>query len=123
MALGPSVRCFLCQVGLREVAPTPEELPFVRAGWFRGARGAVVFELRCVPCGALSRWFRTSEPRVMLRPRWGKLCGEQARPCGNFLRLESRIRSIWLELNRGIRHDCPIEPRAVPDQVGESCQV
>ncbi|CAE7735644.1 DNAH6, partial [Symbiodinium sp. CCMP2456] len=52
--------------------------PFVRAGWFRGPRGAVVFVFRCPDCGSVSRWFRATHPEVTLNPnRWGRLCGEQ----------------------------------------------
>ncbi|CAE6950747.1 sec61a [Symbiodinium sp. KB8] len=63
---------------LSEEEPQPEERPFVRAGWFRGPRGAVVFVFRCPDCGAVSRWFRATHPEVTLNPnRWGRLCGEQ----------------------------------------------
>ena len=65
-------------VGIREVAPTEAEQPYVRAGFFRGPRGRVVFEITCHACGRQSRWWRSSSPRVLLRPeRWGRLCGEQ----------------------------------------------
>lgn len=64
--------------GLSEVQPTDEERPHVRSGWFRGPRGPVVFVLRCPECGATSRWYRSSDPEVVLNPsRWGRLCGEQ----------------------------------------------
>lgn len=63
---------------LSEEEPQPEERPFVRAGWFRGPRGAVVFVFRCPDCGAVSRWFRATHPEVTLNPnRWGRLCGER----------------------------------------------
>lgn len=63
---------------LSEEAPTDEERPFVRAGYFRGPRGPVVFIYRCPECRATSRWFRASAPEVTLNPhRWGRLCGEQ----------------------------------------------
>jgi hypothetical protein len=65
-------------VGLREVEPTAAERPFLRAGYFRGPRGPVAFELSCPGCGVTSRWFRSSHPSVTLNPnRWGRLCGEQ----------------------------------------------
>ncbi|KAL1521566.1 hypothetical protein AB1Y20_021225 [Prymnesium parvum] len=66
------------EVGLVETAPTDAERPLVRGGWFRGPRGAVVFELHCAACRATSRWFRSSAAVVTLNPhRWGRLCGEQ----------------------------------------------
>ena len=65
-------------VGLREVTPTAAEAAHVRAGWFRGPRGAVAFELRCRACARVSRWYRSSSPTAWLNPhRWGRLCGEQ----------------------------------------------
>ena len=65
-------------VGLKEVAPTADEAPFVRGGWFRGPRDAVVFELTCRNCAAVSRWYRATAASVILNPnRWGRLCGEQ----------------------------------------------
>ena len=68
-------------VGLSEVAPTPEEVPYVRpGGWFRGPRTArpTVFQLECTHCGTTSRWYRSRHPRSMLNPhKWGRLCGEQ----------------------------------------------
>lgn len=55
----------------------PEERPFVRAGWFRGPRGAVVFSYSCPDCQAVSRWYRAVHPEITLNPRkWGRLCGE-----------------------------------------------
>ena len=70
--------CSDAEVGLREDTPTEEELPLVRAGWYRGPRGRVVFELSCPRCEHVSRWFRSSAACVTLRPhRWGRLCGEQ----------------------------------------------
>ncbi len=66
------------EVGLTEVPPTASEQPYVRSGAYRGARGAVVFLLRCPACGEQSRWFRSSAAQVILNPnRWGRLCGEQ----------------------------------------------
>ena len=66
------------EVGLSEAAPTAEEAPLVRGGWYRGPRGPVVFALRCPACGAGSRWFRSAAAAVTLTPRrWGRLCGEQ----------------------------------------------
>jgi len=63
---------------LKEEPPTEQERPFVRAGWFRGPRGPVVFVYTCPDCGETSRWFRSLHPEVMLNPRrWGRLCGEQ----------------------------------------------
>ena len=69
-------------VGLSEVAPTPEEVPYVRpGGWFRGPRTAqarTVFQLECTHCGTTSRWYRSRHPRSILNPhKWGRLCGEQ----------------------------------------------
>ena len=66
------------EVGLTEEPPTSDELPFARAGYYRGPRSAVVFVLRCPVCGGRSRWFRSSAAQVILNPhRWGRLCGEQ----------------------------------------------
>ena len=48
------------EVGLSEAAPTAEEAPLVRGGWYRGPRGPVVFVLDCPACGARSRWFRSA---------------------------------------------------------------
>lgn len=63
---------------LREEPPTEEERPYVRAGWFRGPRGPVVFVYNCPECSTVSRWFRSLHPEVTLNPgRWGRLCGEQ----------------------------------------------
>lgn len=63
---------------LSEEQPMAAEEPYVRAGWFRGPRDAVVFVYRCPACGSKSRWFRSSHPEVTLNPnRWGRLCGEQ----------------------------------------------
>jgi len=65
-------------VGIREEDPLPDELPFVRSGWFRGPRAAKVFVLTCKKCGAASRWFRSANSEIILNPnRWGRLCGEQ----------------------------------------------
>ena len=65
-------------LGLTEEDPSPEEAPLARAGWFRGPRAARVFVLTCPACGAVSRWFRSRDPRAILNPRrWGRLCGEQ----------------------------------------------
>lgn len=65
-------------VGLREMEPTAEEWLLLRAGYFRGPRGPVSFQLDCTSCGVQSRWFRSSHPSVSLNPhRWGRLCGEQ----------------------------------------------
>ena len=65
------------EVGLREIAPTGDELE-LRAGWFRGPRKAVVFELTCTVCGACSKWYRSGHPRILLNPnKWGRLCGDQ----------------------------------------------
>ncbi|CAL1160570.1 unnamed protein product [Cladocopium goreaui] len=38
---------------LTEEEPTAAERPFIRAGWFRGPRGAVVFVYRCPECHAV----------------------------------------------------------------------
>ena len=66
------------EVGISEVPPTASERPFVRGGYYRGARSAVAFLLRCPECGDESRWFRSSDAQVILNPnRWGRLCGEQ----------------------------------------------
>mmetsp|Transcript_14343 Transcript_14343/g.48265 ORF Transcript_14343/g.48265 Transcript_14343/m.48265 type:complete len:618 (+) Transcript_14343:80-1933(+) len=66
------------EVGISEVPPTASERPFVRGGYYRGARSAVVFLLQCPECGEQSRWFRSSAAQVVLNPnRWGRLCGEQ----------------------------------------------
>jgi len=63
---------------LTEAEPSEEERPFVRGGWFRGPRSAVVFVYRCPDCGETSRWFRATRPEVTLNPkRWERLCGEQ----------------------------------------------
>jgi len=66
-------------LGLREEKPLPEEAQFVRTGWFRGPRRLPsVFVLDCPKCGAVSRWFRSRDPRIILNPhKWGRLCGEQ----------------------------------------------
>ena len=65
------------EVGLREIAPTGDELE-LRAGWFRGPRKAVVFELTCPGCNACSKWYRSGHPRILLNPnKWGRLCGDQ----------------------------------------------
>ena len=69
------------EVGLSEAAPTAEEAPLVRGGWYRGPRGPVVFVLDCPACGARSRWFRSAAASVTLNRRhWGRLCGEQEDP-------------------------------------------
>jgi len=67
------------ELGLREEEPSAKEAPFVRTGWFRGPRMVPsVFVLDCPECGAVSRWFRSRDPRIILNPqRWGRLCGEQ----------------------------------------------
>ncbi|CAK9018514.1 unnamed protein product [Durusdinium trenchii] len=63
---------------LSEEEPTDSEKPLVRAGWFRGPKGPVVFVYRCPSCGCTSRWFRSVHPEITLNPRrWGRLCGEQ----------------------------------------------
>lgn len=65
------------EVGLEEIPPTGDELA-IRAGWFRGPRGAVVFQLTCPICLYVSRWYRSGHPKIILNPnRWGRLCGEQ----------------------------------------------
>lgn len=65
------------EVGLREIDPTEEELE-LRSGWFRGPRGAVVFQLKCPKCQSISNWYRSGHPRILLNPnRWGRLCGDQ----------------------------------------------
>ena len=65
------------EVGLQEIAPTGDELE-LRAGWFRGPRQAVVFELTCTSCSAVSKWYRSGHPQILLNPnRWGRLCGDQ----------------------------------------------
>ena len=65
------------EVGLREIAPTGDELE-LRAGWFRGPRKAVVFELTCKGCNAVSKWYRSGHPQILLNPnKWGRLCGDQ----------------------------------------------
>ncbi|OEU11151.1 hypothetical protein FRACYDRAFT_246262 [Fragilariopsis cylindrus CCMP1102] len=66
-------------IGLTEVAPTFEEQPFVRTGWFRGPRlQPKVFQLNCPKCEHVSRWYRSRSPQIILNPnRWGRLCGEQ----------------------------------------------
>jgi len=65
-------------VGLKEVPPTAEEHPHVRAGWYRGPRSSIVFQIVCKKCGHVSRWYRSSEASTMLTPeKWGRLCGEQ----------------------------------------------
>ena len=76
-------------VGLTEVEPTPamesvenigeeQEILELRGGWFRGPRRPVVFVLNCPKCNAVSRWYRSSHPKIILNPnRWGRLCGEQ----------------------------------------------
>ncbi len=67
------------ELGLREEEPSPQEASLVRTGWFRGPRlTPSVFVLDCPKCGAVSRWFRSRDPRIILNPhRWGRLCGEQ----------------------------------------------
>ena len=67
------------ELGLREELPSSEEAPFVRTGWFRGPRlSPIVFVLDCPKCGAVSRWFRSRDPQIILNPnKWGRLCGEQ----------------------------------------------
>ena len=65
------------KVGLSEEEPTGEELE-LRAGWFRGPRKAKTFIIDCPECNAVSRWYRSGHPQVILNPnRWGRLCGEQ----------------------------------------------
>jgi hypothetical protein len=66
-------------LGLAEDDPTESEAPLVRGGWFRGRpRPARVLVLTCPRCNAVSRWFRSGDPRTILNPhRWGRLCGEQ----------------------------------------------
>jgi len=65
------------EVGIKEVPPTGTELE-LRAGWFRGPRKAVVFELTCPDCKHISRWYRSGHPKVLLNPnKWGRLCGDQ----------------------------------------------
>jgi hypothetical protein len=65
------------QVGLAQLEPTGEELE-LRAGWFRGPRGPVRFQITCTECGSISHWYRSGHPRIMLQPnKWGRLCGEQ----------------------------------------------
>eukprot|EP00927_Polykrikos_kofoidii_P079939 TRINITY_DN76792_c0_g1_i1.p1 TRINITY_DN76792_c0_g1~~TRINITY_DN76792_c0_g1_i1.p1 ORF type:complete len:377 (-),score=48.29 TRINITY_DN76792_c0_g1_i1:107-1237(-) len=66
------------EVGLSEERPTEAELPFVRGGYYRGPRDAVVFVFRCAACNEVSRWFRSSAAEIILNPnRWGRLCTEQ----------------------------------------------
>lgn len=65
------------EVGLREIAHTGDELD-LRAGWFRGPREAVVFQLTCTVCKAVSKWYRSGHPQIILNPnKWGRLCGDQ----------------------------------------------
>ena len=97
-------------VGLTEVPPTASEQPFVRGGYYRGPRSAVVFLLRCPACGEQSRWFRSSAAQVILNPnRWGRLCGEQEDLRGALARhLHIPLRAIlpvdwdhvWSEMRR-----------------------
>jgi hypothetical protein len=64
-------------VGLSEEEPTSQELE-LRGGWFRGPRLPKIFRLECPNCHAVSRWYRSGHPQVILNPhRWGRLCGEQ----------------------------------------------
>jgi len=67
------------ELGLREEEPWPKEAPLVRTGWFRGPRMVPsIFVLDCPKCGAVSRWYRSRDPQIILNPqRWGRLCGEQ----------------------------------------------
>ena len=98
------------EVGLTEVPPTASEQPFVRGGYYRGPRSAVVFLLRCPACGEQSRWFRSSAAQVILNPnRWGRLCGEQEDLRGALARhLRIPLRAIlpvdwdhvWSEMRR-----------------------
>lgn len=63
--------------GLRELPPTGDELE-LRAGWFRGPRKEIVFELTCPSCQHVSIWYRSGHPKVLLNPnKWGRLCGDQ----------------------------------------------
>ena len=66
------------QVGLQELPPTGTERG-LRGGWFRGRpRGAVRLQITCRQCHAVSTWYRSADPHVILQPyRWGRLCGEQ----------------------------------------------
>lgn len=65
------------EVGLKELQPIGDELE-MRAGWFRGPRKAVVFELTCPQCHHVSNWYRSGHPKVILNPnKWGRLCGDQ----------------------------------------------
>ncbi|KAL7528903.1 hypothetical protein ACHAWF_002758 [Thalassiosira exigua] len=65
------------EVGIRELEPTGAELG-LRAGWFRGPRKAVVFQLTCPSCQKVSQWYRSGHPKINLNPNsWGRLCGEQ----------------------------------------------
>ena len=65
------------EVGIKEVPPTGEELD-LRAGWYRGPRKAVVFEITCLDCGFISKWYRSGHPKILLNPnKWGRLCGDQ----------------------------------------------
>ena len=65
------------EVGIKEVPPTGEELD-LRAGWYRGPRQAVVFEMTCPDCDFISKWYRSEHPKILLNPnKWGRLCGDQ----------------------------------------------
>jgi len=100
----------------------PEERPFVRAGWFRGPRGAVVFSYSCPDCQAVSRWYRAVHPEITLNPRkWGRLCGETedlkmwlARYLGVRLRVCCPLDwdHVWTEVWDGSRW-APLDPDCV----------
>jgi len=86
-------------VGIKEVSPTGAEIE-IRAGWFRGPRKAVVFELTCPRCKHISMWYRSGHPKVILNPnKWGRLCGEQ-----EDLRL-----TLAEYLNIPVRLVCPLD--------------
>ena len=65
------------EVGIKELDPTGDELA-LNAGWYRGPRKAVVFQLTCPDCQHVSKWYRSGHPKVLLNPnKWGRLCGDQ----------------------------------------------
>ena len=65
------------ELGLEELQPVGDELE-LRAGWYRGPRKTVVFQLTCPKCKHISNWYRSGHPQIILNPnKWGRLCGEQ----------------------------------------------
>eukprot|EP00804_Cyclotella_cryptica_P027220 CCRYP_020395-RA/>CCRYP_020395-RA protein AED:0.34 eAED:0.34 QI:0/-1/0/1/-1/1/1/0/260 len=86
-------------VGIREVSTSGTEVE-IRAGWFRGPREAVVFEITCPTCQHISKWYRSGHPKRILNPnKWGRLCGEQ-----EVLRL-----TLAEYLNIPVRVVCPLD--------------